>query len=541
MPQQSIDDQARLEELRRQGYPLGEQDIASIFPVSPEFSTPDATVLGKASQIQPSISPINGQIPRIPGGEVPPLGSNIGRQRIPLKRALPMPQFPLSADALTKPSMSGSQPDSGPPNPFDGVMAQGLSLGAAMRPDMPPSPPPVLPKPAANPVTPSQPTPPPLGQKPFFSRAERGINNPFLKTLAEVGDVAGSAILPGVTSMIPGTRLNQERGENRELAQQKEQAGIGKTTADTAKETEETKELPDKAALERAQAAEATHKAQEQSKIDPQQGYAAAITDAIQRGVDPATDPHVQAWAKGINDVKVQQQKPDAPEQQFVDEYQKTHPGASIADAQRAFVINHQAPQQPQRPQQQLAVGPDGTVMELKPGMKIPQGSKTMTGDLAGPKATADEERRADLAKNMNENLDQFEEILKRRPDLFGKVAGRLTTGKQMLGTDDPDVATLKGLKEWFGMASVGAHAMRNAQHVITAADAVFNGYKNSPEATEAAIKAARASVKTFQNDVDSKTGSNQQGGEMIRARDPQGKLHEAPKGTALPKGWNPE
>jgi hypothetical protein len=424
--------------------------------------------------------------------------------------ALPMPTVPPEAQNMTPIGLgmpSTPATPSGPPNPFDGVMAQGLSLGAAMRPDMSGSPPPVLPKVAANPVTPAQPSPPPLGQKPFFSRAERGINNPFLKTLAEVGDVAGSAILPGVTSMIPGTRLNQERGENRELAQQKEQAGIGKTTADTAKETEETKELPDKAALERAQAAEATHKAQEQSKIDPQQGYAAAITDAIQRGVDPAQDPHVQAWAKGINDVKTQQQKPDAPEQQFVDEYQKTHPGASIADAQRAFVINHQAPQQPQRPQQQLAVGPDGTVMELKPGMKVPTGSKTMTGDLAGPKPTADEIKRADLVENLNENLDQLEDIVNRRPDLFGKVAGRMTKAKEWLGSDDLDVAALKGIEDRLGMVQQSSHGMRSAQHVEASANSVLNGFKNGADAMKRAIADARKSGATFTKDVQQKTG----------------------------------
>src|ERR1039458_5693235 len=108
----------------------------------------------------------------------------------------------------------------------------------------------------------------------------------------------------------------------------------------------------------------------------------------------------------------------------------------------------------------------------------------------------------------MNENLDQFEEILNRRPDLFGKVAGRVTEGKQWIGTDDPDVAALKGIKEWFGMASVGAHAMRNAQHVVQAADAVFNGYHNSPDATKEAIKRARASVGTFQQDAGQQPGS---------------------------------
>jgi hypothetical protein len=52
-------------------------------------------------------------------------------------------------------------------------------------------------------------------------------------------------------------------------------------------------------------------------------------------------------------------------------------------------------------------------------------------------------------------------------------------------------------------MASVGAHAMRNAQHVATAADAVVAGFLNSPEATKAAINTARHSVQTFMQDVE--------------------------------------
>ncbi len=115
---------------------------------------------------------------------------------------------------------------------------------------------------------------------------------------------------------------------------------------------------------------------------------------------------------------------------------------------------------------------------------------------------TADEQRRADLAENMNENLDQLEDILSRRPDLFGPVAGRVTWARNAIGTSDPDVAKLKAIKEYFGMASVGAHAMRNAQHVATAADAVINGFTNSPDAMRAAIEAARNSTATFMNDA---------------------------------------
>lgn len=111
---------------------------------------------------------------------------------------------------------------------------------------------------------------------------------------------------------------------------------------------------------------------------------------------------------------------------------------------------------------------------------------------------TADEQRRADLARNMNENLDQLEEIANRRPDLFGPVAGRMTQAANVIGTSDPDKAKLKAIREYLGMASVGAHAMRNAQHVGTAADAVMNGFTNSPAAMKAAIGEARKSTGTF-------------------------------------------
>jgi hypothetical protein len=117
-------------------------------------------------------------------------------------------------------------------------------------------------------------------------------------------------------------------------------------------------------------------------------------------------------------------------------------------------------------------------------------------------KPTSDEVRRADLANNMEENLNQLEEIVKRRPELFGPIAGRMTSAKRFIGTDDPDVAALGAIKEYLGMASVGTHAMRNAQHVVQAANAVMNSYKNDPQAVLAAIQAARNSIQTFKNDV---------------------------------------
>lgn len=125
-------------------------------------------------------------------------------------------------------------------------------------------------------------------------------------------------------------------------------------------------------------------------------------------------------------------------------------------------------------------------------------------------KPSADEQRRADLGNNMKENLDQLEEIVRRRRDLFGPLAGRKVEAQQdtswwnpFSGTTDKDVAALKAIKEYLGMASVGTHSMRNAQHVGAAADAVMSGFRNSPEATLAAIQDARKSIETFMQDVE--------------------------------------
>jgi hypothetical protein len=114
---------------------------------------------------------------------------------------------------------------------------------------------------------------------------------------------------------------------------------------------------------------------------------------------------------------------------------------------------------------------------------------------------TVDETRRADLARNMRENLESLEEIATRRPDLFGPLAGRLTTLRQAVGTDDPDVAKLRAIHEYLGMASVGAHAMRNAQHVGAAADAIMASFTNSPKAMLAAIEEGKKSTQTFLDD----------------------------------------
>lgn len=76
------------------------------------------------------------------------------------------------------------------------------------------------------------------------------IHNPFLRTLARVGDIAGSAFFPNITSMIPGTELHhrglmrdESNAINADLGEEKERAEMSHTGAETTHLGEEDKKL----------------------------------------------------------------------------------------------------------------------------------------------------------------------------------------------------------------------------------------------------------------------------------------------------------
>lgn len=181
-----------------------------------------------------------------------------------------------------------------------------------------------------------------------------------------------------------------------------------------------------------------------------------------------------------------------------------------------ANAVPFEKPPEAQKPPQTLLTVPidpnDPTkgsrVINATPGMTLPQGAKTPSELGAETKISVAEQNRADLAENMNENLDKLEDIVKRRPELFGPIAGRETKAKIALGTGDPDIGAVGTILDNFGKASSGAHQQRGAESVARAADALVNAYKNQPGAILSGIQAARDSVSTFTKDLTSKGGS---------------------------------
>jgi hypothetical protein len=70
--------------------------------------------------------------------------------------------------------------------------------------------------------------------------------------------------------------------------------------------------------------------------------------------------------------------RPDTPEQQYLDEYQRTHPGASLDAAVRAYASATQKTPQPTPPMMFVPNG-DGTstAVAVRPGMKVRMGAET--------------------------------------------------------------------------------------------------------------------------------------------------------------------
>lgn len=161
--------------------------------------------------------------------------------------------------------------------------------------------------------------------------------------------------------------------------------------------------------------------------------------------------------------VLVNQNKPDLrqvqPEQQFIDEFVKTHPGASIAQAQKAYELNKQLPAQPQAPPHALMFGPDGVAFEAKPGMTIPKGSQTAQGVNTVNTGTSTTRTMREMAGTVVEQVPDLLNQVENLKAKIGPAKGRwneLWTNK--VGLNDPEFAGLDQDLDMFASAIVRTH-----------------------------------------------------------------------------------
>lgn len=335
-----------------------------------------------------------------------------------------------------------------------------------------------------------------------------------------LGNIAGGIFAPAVTANIPGSGLNMQEKEgglakrlNTEIGDESQNQFRG---SEQAKNEEETAEMPGKERSEEAaQSAQASLVPSEIAKNDAE--------------VEGLKNPGAKLAAnQPLNDVPNLQKA-------LQDRYQILNPG------------------QPLPPQYQLPPNPTqkdydrvdkalesvekatGTVAQQQQANALRQQAMAMTRerlDNAEDKAskpTADEQRRSDLSENLNENLGTLRDIVTRRPELFGPLAGRWAELKQKFGSDDPDLGTLQTIEHQIGMAQISAHGMRSAQGIQAAADSILNHMHSGPHAVLAAIDAANNSVKTFAGDVERATG---------KPISPNPEVHHGPTPGTIENGY---
>jgi hypothetical protein len=109
---------------------------------------------------------------------------------------------------------------------------------------------------------------------------------------------------------------------------------------------------------------------------------------------------------------------------------------------------------------------------------------------------TGEERKRGDLSRNALHNLDTIDQIVSRRPDLVDYINGRVSQGKHIVGTNDPDLAAMNTALDNYALAATGAHGIRAVQARVDTRGALLNDFKNGPKAIKSSINTARGSLR---------------------------------------------
>lgn len=137
---------------------------------------------------------------------------------------------------------------------------------------------------------------------------------------------------------------------------------------------------------------------------------------------------------------------------------------------------------------------------KLKPEIQAYLAEHHPNLDQSSLQLTSEERKRKDLATNAISNLGIIQATLQRRPDLFGIISGRLSQGKELVGTDDPDLTAINEALDNYALATTGAHGTRAVQARFDAKQALLNGFKNGSTGVNSAIDTAKQSLQEFAN-----------------------------------------
>lgn len=314
--------------------------------------------------------------------------------------------------------------------------------------------------------------------------------------LGRVGNIAGDILDPEAASLIPHSdlwnarRLYEDQGNvDTATKNQQESQRESNTVANEQANREAEQPLRD------------SEVAKNNSAVDAEQHptWQHLETDQGIFALNPKTNELMPLTYQGkpLQKPAPKPEKPDTPEQQYIDEYQKTHQGASIAEAERHYTLDTQRPPQI-APVMMMVPNANGgaTATAVHPGQTIAPGATT-TSQFGSENVPTSQQRNAagraqlvlqsipDVLKDLDENKEQLGPGMGRFNDIYsGKV-----------GAPNPQFAGLMSDLKLMGTAVALAHAQGRMSNELLNE---FNSMIASPQQSPENIKAVLGKVQNF-------------------------------------------
>jgi hypothetical protein len=366
--------------------------------------------------------------------------------------------------------------------------------------------------------------------------------------LSVAGNIGGDIFAPNVMANIPGTELNRQAQGGalvkRLNEEQQEESQNEQRDALTGKTQEETSEMPQEASDKHALSGATTEHEQAATDVlqHPQpnlaQAYAHAVNAAIQKGGDPSTDPVVQHLADAITSLQPQKAgamgQPKPVQVNGKSQFAIETPNGWV-DAQTHQPIQGNVVPIPPQPNYGELILPTKTQTVLDNGVPtiMQWNEKTQSYDKPlGQSATGGyghEEAQAGAVQRAGANLIQ---VLEQNRTKLGTLGAWVSKYGLNTPIADPELAGIQAQMASFAALNPAMHGARGL-HAMEHFEKLIGGLQQNPDASIAGIRGIIQTAGAINPGL-----QKPETGGMIRAIDPQGKLHEAPAGTPLPKGW---
>ena len=341
------------------------------------------------------------------------------------------------------------------------------------------------------------------------------IQNPFIRALARIGDVAGSIVAPNVTAMIPGTSFHH-------LMDVKQQEGLVRNDLANDQETAQVENLNLQPMLKQQQAALAQEKQSnlelhQQASLDQQKthqqqqyvqnlrdhGYAPDENDPTGIAIRPLKYEEMSPLAQASEDLKGAQEEEKDAQKAYKDAQTKNMPMQMQLAQQRIANAQHNGSLAAEKlglQRQQFELKSQGTVNGVAPpGALIgDDGRPVGTAFQQNVRPTGQERNKADMANSAADQLSTLKHIVATRPDIFGPVSGRTTDFSVWAGSQDPDAQRFRAARTIAGDHLAGTFGGRS-EAALSAIDDAIGNFKDNPAAVSAGLDQLSGANTRFQ------------------------------------------